>query len=130
MEKMFEAAVSLGRLIKESDAYKKLDEAKDAYDSSRELAEYLAEYEADQKAIEDLATKEEPDTHAIDALQERLSELFKLVTEHPQYLALMEAQEAVNKLMEQINGLITFTITGKTPCTHDCSSCHADCHHE
>lgn len=126
---IMEAATQLGKLIKDSEAYKKLDSVKAEYENCHEIAEYMNEYEADQKALEEIAAKPEPDTHAVDALQERLNQLFKLVTEHPLYVALTEAQERVNELMEQVNNQIAFTVTGKIPCSHDCSSCHADCHH-
>ena len=42
---------------------------------------------------------------------------------------LLEAQEAVNELMNAVNNTITFAITGEMPsnCTHDCSTC-GGCH--
>ena len=126
---IMKAATELGRLIKESDAYKKLDDAKAEYEKCPEIKTYMMEYEAQQKALEMVASQKDPDTVVIDEIQNRLGVLFTQITEHPAYMSLYEAQSAVDKLMEEVNNQITFTITVKMPCTHDCSSCHSDCGH-
>lgn len=126
---IMEAATILGKLIKESEAYKKLDEAKAEYEKCTEVTTYMTEYEAQQKALEMVASQKEPDTVVIDEIQNRLNVLFTQITEHPVYVALYQAQSDVDKLMEEVNNQITFTITGKLPCTHDCSTCHSDCGH-
>ena len=126
---IMEAATILGKLIKESEAYKKLDAAKAEYEKCTEGTTYMTEYEAQQKALEMVASQKEPDTVVIDEIQNRLNVLFTQITEHPVYVALYRVQSEVDKLMEEVNNQITFTITGKLPCTHDCSTCHSDCGH-
>lgn len=128
---IIEAATALGNVIKESEVYRRFEAAKSEYENCAEIGGYMTEYQAQQKALEDLASAPDHDTQIIDSIQNRLNELFKLVTEHPVYVALSEAQGEVNKLMEQVNNQITFTITGEVPssCTHDCSTCHSGCHH-
>ena len=126
---IMEAATILGKLIKESEAYKKLDAAKAEYEKCTEVTTYMTEYEAQQKALEMVASQKEPDTVVIDEIQNRLNVLFTQITEHPVYVALYRVQSEVDKLMEEVNNQITFTITGKLPCTHDCSTCHSDCGH-
>ena len=37
------------------------------------------------------------------------------------------AQEKLNALMQSVNSDIQFYAFGERPCTHDCSSCGADC---
>lgn len=126
---IMKAATELGKLIKESEAYKKLDAAKAEYEKCTEVTTYMMEYETQQKALEMVASQKDPDTVVIDEIQNRLGVLFTQITEHPVYMALYEAQSEVDKLMEEVNNQITFTITGKLPCTHDCSSCNSDCGH-
>lgn len=126
---IMEAATTLGQLIKDSEVYKKLNAAKAEYEKCSEIAGYMTEYEAQQKALEMLASQKDPDTMIIDEIQNRLNQLFDTITTHPVYVALYEAQGAVDKLMEEVNNQIAFTVTGKMPCTHDCSSCHGDCGH-
>lgn len=126
---IMEAATQLGTTIKESATYKKFDAAKAAYEADAKIAEYLHEYEADRKTLDKAGTMDEVDTHLVDTLQARLDELYKLITENPVYVAYTEAQNEVNELMEMVNDQITFAITGKTPCKHECSGCAGGCHH-
>lgn len=126
---IMQAATTLGNLIKESEVYKKLNAAKEEFEKCSEVAGYMTEYEAQQKALELLASQKEPDTVVIDEIQNRLNHLFEVITTHPAYTALYDAQGEFDQFMAEVNNQITYTITGKLPCTHDCSSCHADCGH-
>ena len=126
---IMQAATTLGNLIKESEVYKKLNAAKEEFEKCSEVSSYMTEYEAQQKALELLAAQKEPDTVVIDEIQNRLNHLFEVITTHSAYMALYEAQEKFDQFMAEVNNQITYTITGKLPCTHDCSSCHADCSH-
>jgi cell fate (sporulation/competence/biofilm development) regulator YlbF (YheA/YmcA/DUF963 family) len=126
---IMEAATLLGTTIKESELYRKFDAAKTAYENNVKIAEYLHEYEADRKTLEKAGSMEDVDSHLVDTLQARLDELYKLITEDPVYVAFTEAQTEINALMEMVNDQITFAITGKAPCKHDCSSCGGSCHH-
>ena len=126
---IMQAATTLGNLIKESEVYTKLNAAKEEFEKCSEVAGYMTEYEAQQKALELLASQKEPDTVVIDEIQNRLNHLFEVITTHSVYIALYEAQEKFDQFMAEVNNQITYTITGKLPCTHDCSSCHADCGH-
>ena len=124
---MMEVANQLGKIIKESDIYRELDIAKEEYDNSEHIKQYMQEYQVDRQALENAAAQENPETLVIETLQNRLDELYKLITEDPVFVRLTNAQNAVNELMEQVNNEITFAITGQRPCTHDCSTCHG-CH--
>ena len=126
---IMQAATTLGNLIKESEVYKKLNSAKEEFEKCSEVSGYMTEYEAQQKALELLASQKEPDTVVIDEIQNRLNYLFEVITTHSVYMALYEAQGEFDQFMVEVNNQITYTITGKLPCTHDCSSCHADCGH-
>ncbi len=127
---IMEAAALLGKTIKESELYRKFDAAKAEYEENKKLSGYLAEYSANKKTIERAGKLDDVDTRVVDTLNERLDELYKLVTTDPVYIAYVEAQESVNQLMEEVNGEITYAITGNRPCAHDCSSCGGGCGHE
>ena len=124
---MMEVANQLGKIIKESETYRELDIAKEEYDNSEHIKQYMQEYQVDRQALENAAAQENPETLVIETLQNRLDELYKLITEDPVFVRLTNAQNAVNELMDQVNNEITFAITGQRPCTHDCSNCHG-CH--
>lgn len=126
---IMQAAEQLGRAIKESELYRRFESAKSAYENDQTLMGYLGEYQADKKTLERAGQMEEVDTHLVDTLNERIDELYKLVTENPVYIEYVSAQEAVNRLMEEVNIKITHTISGRMPCSHGCADC-ASCHHE
>jgi len=124
---MMEVANQLGKIIKESETYRELDAAKAEYDNCEHIKQYMQEYQVDRQALENAAAQENPETLVIETLQNRLDELYKLITEDSVFIRFTNAQNAVNELMEQVNNEITFAITGQRPCTHDCSTCHG-CH--
>lgn len=124
---MMEMAAQLGKIIKESETYRELEIAKEEYEKNEQIKQYMQEYQVDRQALENAAAQENPETLVIETLQNRLDELYKLITEDPSFIRLTDAQNAVNVLMEQVNNEITFAITGQRPCTHDCSTCHG-CH--
>ena len=101
-----------------------------AYETDEQLIAYMNEYNAQQEAISEEAGKETPDSEAIAKMQGRIDELYKLIVTSDTFNNMSEAQMAVNELMESVNNIITFNITGELPsCTHDCSSCGGSCGH-
>lgn len=130
MSQIFDLAAQLGDALKADERMVKFAEAKKTYASDASLQKAMVEYDVQQKALQAEVGKPEHDTMLIDAIQKRIETLYHEIVEHPVYLALNEAQEAVNKLMNEVNGVITFHITGEMPssCTHDCSTCGGGCH--
>ena len=129
MSTVFDLAAKLGQALKDDERLIKLKAAREAYDANEELQGLIAEYNAQQAAIEQAASAEEIDTHLIDVLQERVNEIYNDITHHEAYLNLNRAQSTVNALMEAVNSTITYNITGELPsnCTHNCSTC-GGCH--
>jgi len=130
MEKgIFEIAAELGKAIKEDARYKKFEEVREAYAACDELQKNMIEYEVQQTALRNEYAKEEKDMVFIEAIQKRIDELYRAVTEAPEFIALNESQTEINELMNAVNTTITYNITGKEPdsCTHDCSTC-GGCH--
>ena len=125
---VMELAAELGKAIKEHDVYKKYLAAKEVYDSNNELNSKIMEYSIQQKALADEAGKQNRDTELMDQIQKRVDVLYKEICEDTSFLAVNEAQDAVNELMNSVNQTITYNITGESPCTHDCSTC-SGCSH-
>lgn len=126
---IFEIAELLGKTLKEDERLIKLEEAKKEYESNAELKKMMVEYDVQQKALEHEALKEEKDAQLIDIIQDRINTLYKSIVEHSAFIALNDAQIAVNELMNSVNNTIMFNITGELPsdCTHNCSTC-SGCH--
>jgi len=120
---VMELAAELGKAIKEHEVYKKYLEAKEAYDTNDNLNRKIMEYSVQQKALADEAGKQEKDDDLMAQIQKRIDVLYQEICEDTSFLAVNEAQDAVNELMNEVNQTITYNITGETPCTHDCSTC-------
>lgn len=120
---VMELAAELGKAIKEHEVYKKYLEAKEAYDTNDALNRKIMEYSVQQKALADEAGKQEKDDDLMAQIQKRIDVLYKEICEDNSFLAVNEAQDAVNELMNEVNQTITYNITGESPCTHDCSTC-------
>lgn len=119
----------LGEAIAASEEVKGYLAAKAAYDTSRELQAMLSEYSAQRMLLgeERMKPLHEQDGEMIGKIEARVETLYEQITHSDVYLALNAAQQAVNLLMQEVNGDINFYAFGERPCTHDCSTCHADC---
>ena len=124
-----ELAAQLGQAIKADARVKKMEEAKVAYEKDEEIQKLMLEYNAQQIALAEEYKKEPVDEKIIEAIENRLDEIVKEVTTNKTFIAINEAQEAVQALMTEVNAEIEFQITGQRPCSHDCSSCGSDCGH-
>ena len=130
MTKVIELAHALGLEIAASEEIKNLEAAKAAFDSDAELTSLMSEYETERKLLGEEFSKPEgeADQIAIANLRTRLEELSALISKNPLYIAFSEAQNAMNKMMADVNAEIKFCITGeRDTCTHDCSTC-SGCH--
>ena len=126
---IFELAAELGKALKADERLIKLEEAKKAYEENKTLQRNIVEFDVQQKALQQEMVKPEKDTMFIEVIQKRIDELYKMITEDADFVALNDAQAVVNELMNSVNTTITYNITGEMPssCTHDCSSC-GGCH--
>lgn len=127
---VFELAIILGKALKEDPRLVRMEQARKAYEESEELTTLMAEYEVQQRAMENVTTGENFDPHMIQLIQDRINQLYEQITVHPIFVELNDAQEAVNELMNAVNNTIMFAITGEMPtsCSHDCSTCGGGCH--
>ena len=121
-------AAELGKAISEDARMIRMEAAKKAYESDGEIFTLLTEYNMQREALTSIGDEGgEIDTEIITRIQDRLDELYDLVTKNPKFIELDEAQTEVNELMENVNNIIKFNATGESPCTHDCSTC-GGCH--
>ena len=83
-----------------------------------------------QNALADAYGKNgESDDALRTVVQSRIDALYDQITEHPVYVAYVDAKQAFDALTNEVYGELQFVITGQRPCSHDCSSCHSDCGH-
>ena len=124
---IYSLAAELGKAIKEDERMIRMEKAKEAYEGSEKIANLMMEYGIQQQALTAMGEGESIDTDAVAKIQDRINEIYAEITQDPLFIELDEAQDAVNALMENVNNTIMYNATGKTPCTHDCSTC-GGCH--
>ena len=127
---VFELAIVLGKALKEDPRLVRMQQARLAYEQNEEVTTLMAEYEVQQKAMENITTGDNFQPEMIQLIQDRIDELYDQIMKHPVFVELNDAQTAVNELMNAVNNTIMFAITGEMPtsCSHDCSSCGGGCH--
>ena len=124
---IYALAAQLGQAIKEDERMIRMEKAKEAYESSEKIGNLMMEYGIQQQALTAMGDSADIDTDALTRIQDRIDEIYAEITTDPLFKELEEAQNDVNELMETVNNTIMFNATGKTPCSHDCSSC-SGCH--
>jgi len=130
-KEMTEVIASLGELVKKDARCAGIQKTIDAYEHSEELNNLIAEYNTQQNILADGFSKENSlDEDVKKTVQLRIDALYDQITTHPVYVEYVGAKEAFDSLINEIYGELQFAITGQRPCSHDCSSCHSDCHHE
>ncbi|MGM9631526.1 MAG: YlbF family regulator [Eubacteriales bacterium] len=128
---IFEIAKQLGEAIKKDERLIEFEAAKKAYEADTALQTALKEYEVQQQALQSEMMKEDKDGFTIDAINERINQLYEQIVSNGAFVRLNTLQYEVNELMSEVNNIITCTITGEDPsaaCTHNCATCHSQCH--
>lgn len=126
---IMELAAQLGQAVKADERIAKMNEAREAYEKDEKIQGLMLEYNAQQIALAEEYKKSPVDEKLVEAIENKLEEIVKEVTTSETFVKINEAQEAVNKLMQEINAEIEYQITGVRPCAHDCHSCGSDCGH-
>ena len=91
-ENVFELAMILGKALKKDPRMIRMENARKSYEQDAALNTLMAEYEVQQKAIENVAQGEGFDAEMIDMIQNRMDELYTQITKHPVFIELNAAQ--------------------------------------
>lgn len=126
---VMELAALLGQKIKEDPRVVEMTKAQEAYEADAELQKQIMEYNAQSQALSMEYKKEIPDNELIGMIEKRIHTLYEEIMGNEKMVAFNKAQDVVNAFMAEVNGEITFQITGERPCTHDCSTCGGHCGH-
>ncbi len=129
---VLEQAKELGLALADSAVVRALNDAKTAYEQDTVLRRAMQEYNAQRAALGEEFSKDpdKQDETIINALKARIEKLHDEIVTHEAYLAFIEAQKGLKKLMDEVNSEISFYAFGERPCTHDCSTCSStSCKH-
>ena len=122
---------ALGQLVKADPRCAAIQSALNDYEQSEELNGLITEYNIQQNVLADAFGKTDAaDEEFRKTVQGRIDTLYTEIVSHPAYEAYLEAKEAFDGLTNEIFSELQYVITGQRPCTHNCSTCHSDCHNK
>lgn len=129
MTEIIEKAKELGALLQSSEQVQKYNAAKAAFEQDEETQKLVKEFNLHRMTMMTLGSGENADEARIAEVEERLKDVYGRIMESESMKAMQESGKAVEEMMGQVNGVISFYVTGEEPqnCTHDCSSC-GGCH--
>jgi len=127
---IFEKSRELGELLVASDEYRKVQLAEEAFNNDEEAQAKVAEFNELQQGVQQLMQTPDPDQAAIAAMADRLRNMQAELIEMPAIKAMNEAQTAFSEILNQVNQVLRFVITGQVDdggCGGNCSSCGGGC---
>ena len=130
MAEIFEKARELGQAIIESNEYKELKACEQAQENDEEALALLKEYSEVRSNLAAEIQKGDVSEERIAQIREELEEAYSKMTTNDTITAYINAQRTFQSIIDQMNNIISFHITGKMPggCSGNCSSCGGDCH--
>ncbi len=134
MNAVFEKTRELGQALMESEEYIAMKAAEDIAMANQEAAGLMAQYLERKEQMEDLMRAETPEPARIAALGAEMEDIQKRIRETPDIQALTLAREKFDGLINQVNSVLRFIITGQMDdpepeggCTGSCATCRG-CH--
>lgn len=129
MAEIFEKARELGEAIIESKEYKEVKEAELRQEQDEEALALLKEYSDVRSRLAAEIQKGDVDDSRIAEIREELEQAYEKMTTNDSITAYINAQRTFQAIIEQMNNILSFHITGKMPggCSGNCSSCN-ECH--
>ncbi len=128
---LFEKARALGEAMAQTDEYKAVQAAQTALEADEEAQAFIAQYNGLQATMQELMQSEEPDRDAMAGVAASMRAMQTKITAMPSMQALNEAQNAFSELLNSVNQVLRFMITGEAGpeggCTGDCAHC-SSCH--
>ncbi len=130
---VIEKARELAEEIKADPIMQEYVAARAAYENSVELQTKMTEYNAQRAVLsqEFSLEVEEQRPELLRMVKERMDVLAHEISELEEYKNFSAAQLRVTDLMNNVNAEIQRIVFGIEPtpadCTHDCSTCHANC---
>lgn len=126
MNEIFEKARELGALIQESELMKNAKNAEILQENDDTAQELMREYNTKRLDLaRDMQNGKITREEAVKQNNEAFDELLKksdVIKKH------IEAKQEFDGMVNQVNQILNFYITGQDPnCTHDCSTC-GGCH--
>ncbi|MBE5798736.1 MAG: YlbF family regulator [Clostridiales bacterium] len=131
MSKVTDCARALGEAIIESEEYKNMQVTESAAMGDPAVAEAMARYMELKNKLGDVMSSPDADVETISSLGREMDEIQQTLSAMPAVDAMTSARQQFSELMNQVNRVLEYIITGELPqqggCSGNCSGC-SGCH--
>lgn len=132
MEKVIECARALGMAIVESDVYQNMQVAEASAMGNAEVSAAMARFLELKQLIGEEMSKENADPILLSDYGREMDELQQKLNDMDVVEAMTSARQRFSEMMNQVNKVLEFIITGETStqgggCSGNCGSC-GGCH--
>lgn len=134
---VIEMTRELGKTIQEDERYKKYMEACTVNDTDTEIQNQIGKFNQLRSELSIEMQKPDKDAEKMTALDNEIKELYGEIMAMPKMVAFNEAKEAMDKMLESVNYIISMAANGEDPatcpeeaphsCGGNCGSC-GGCH--
>lgn len=134
---VIELARQLGVALQADERFKTFSVAKANNDNDAELQEKIAQFNDLRRQLNMEMSKEEKDAEAMKALDDQIKNIYGEIMTRPSMIEYNKTREAMDKLLDSVNFIITMAANGEDPmtcpeeqphsCSGSCSSC-GGCH--
>ena len=131
MSKITDCARALGEAIVASEEYKNMQVTEAAAMSDPTVTEAMARYMELKNKLGDVMSSPDADAETISKLGREMDEIQQNLTAMPAVDAMTTARQQFSEVMNQVNRILEYIITGELPqqggCSGNCSGC-SGCH--
>ena len=131
MEKVLEQARLLAEAIAASDVYQKMHQCENDAMKDAEATRAIADFVEKRQKVESLLAEGNMDHTALAEASKAMEDAEKKVNEQPKVRAMQEARGEFTQMMNNVNQILRFIITGETEdnsgCSGSCESCGGSC---
>lgn len=131
MSKITDCARALGEAIVASDEYKNMQVTEAAAMSDPAVTEAMARYMELKNKLGDVMSSPDADAETISTLGREMDEIQQTLSAMPAVDAMTTARQQFSEVMNQVNRVLEYIITGELPqqggCSGNCSGC-SGCH--
>lgn len=131
MSKVTECAKTLGEAIVASDEYKNMQIAEQAAMSDPDVAAAMSRYLELKQELGEVMCQSEPDPDLMARYSQEMDEVQQQLNAMQPVEAMTQARQQFSEMMNQVNQIMEFIITGELPqsggCSGNCSGC-SGCH--
>ena len=127
---IIEKAQELGTFIAESPEKAAADAAVERMNNDEEAVMLLAKYNENRKAATEKLKDKEPTKEELEEYRDYLQAEFNKIAENEVISAYIEANKEFDLLVQQVNAVLSYFITGQEAeggCTGSCATC-GGCH--